>query len=394
MSRLLHTLPPLSPDYSGAASVFHDLGFLTVIHDASGCTGTYTGYDEPRWFGSTSPVFCSGLRDMDAIMGDDEKLLAKIEAALEDTRAPGAVIIGSPVPLVIGFDFKGFATLVENRNGLPVFAFPTTGLSYYDRGQREAYLAAARRLTADAPVKDPLGVNILGASALDGFDDSALDMLEDLLDSAGLKRGAIWGARSPLAEIRESGGAAANWVISAAALPLARYFRERFGIPFVAGLPIGSGETGRLLSGLAACVRGEEPAAAFTPAPECGSGEGHRTLIVGEALLCASLRSRLADEQGETDVGIATFFAEGRELLGPGDLFLDTEDDAARAVSAPELETLIADPLLEGLISGGGSPRIVPLPHRAVSGRLYDESRSSLFADAARFAAQPAGFLN
>jgi hypothetical protein len=255
----------------------------------------------------------------------------------------------------------------------------------------------ARRLTADAPVKDPLRVNILGASALDGFDDSALDMLEDLIHGAGLKRGAIWGARSPLGEIRESGGAGANWVISAAALPLARFFRERFGIPFVAGLPSGSGETERIRSGLAACVRGDEPEAVFPPAPERGGGEGRRTLIVGEALLCASLRSQLENERGETDVGIATFFAEGRELLGPGDLFLDTEDDAVRAVSAPELETLIADPLVKGLISGGASPRFVPLPHRAVSGRLYDESRSSLFArpaDTARFAAQPAGFLN
>ena len=378
MSRLLCSLPPLAPDYSGAASVFHDLRFLTVIHDASGCTGTYTGYDEPRWFGSSSPVFCSGLRDMDAIMGDDDKLLARIEAALEDTKAPGVVIIGSPVPLVIGFDFKGFSSLVERRTGRPVFAFPATGLRYYDWGQREAYLAMARRLLAEQPAREALRVNLLGASALDGLDDPALDALEGLLQGAGLRRGAVWGARSSLEEIRESGGAGANWVLTAAALPLARLLRERYGIPFVAGLPIGKGEEERILSGLAACVRGEEPAAALPPAPEGRAGEIPRTVILGEALLCSSLRSWLLAEEGEA-AGIATFFAEGKELLRPGDIFFASEDEAVRALAGPAPETIIADPLIGGL-AGKGFPRhLVPLPHRGISGRIHAESRSALF---------------
>ncbi|MDR1278657.1 MAG: nitrogenase component 1, partial [Treponema sp.] len=218
MSYMLYNLPPLAPDYSGVASVFHDLGTLTIIHDASGCTGTYTGYDEPRWFGSSSPTFSSGLREMDAIMGDDEKLLEKIRRALEDTRAPSVTIIGSPVPMVIGFDFKGFASLVESRTGLPSFGFPATGLAYYDQGQKEAYLAIAKKLLSGNPPRDRKSVNILGASAQDGFDDAALDALEALLESAGLKERTIWGARSSQEELKDSGGAGVNWVITAAAL--------------------------------------------------------------------------------------------------------------------------------------------------------------------------------
>ena len=47
---------PLAPDYSGAASALFDLGGIVVMHDASGCTGNFTGYDEPRWMGSRSAV--------------------------------------------------------------------------------------------------------------------------------------------------------------------------------------------------------------------------------------------------------------------------------------------------------------------------------------------------
>ncbi|HSV56735.1 MAG TPA: hypothetical protein VLH39_06470 [Magnetospirillaceae bacterium] len=96
MSTTLFTLPPLSPDYSGAVSVLHDMRALTVIHDASGCTGTYCGYDEPRWYDGSSPIFCSGLREFDAVLGNDEKLLAKLASAQAHVQAPFAAVIGSP----------------------------------------------------------------------------------------------------------------------------------------------------------------------------------------------------------------------------------------------------------------------------------------------------------
>ena len=83
MSKLCISLPPFAPDYSGAASALFDLGGMIVIHDASGCTGNYTGFDEPRWFGSSSAVFCSGLRHMDAVLGNDDKLIRRIAEAAE-----------------------------------------------------------------------------------------------------------------------------------------------------------------------------------------------------------------------------------------------------------------------------------------------------------------------
>ena len=45
MAKLSLWIPPFSPDYSGAAAVLFDLKTVTAMHDASGCTGTYTGYD-------------------------------------------------------------------------------------------------------------------------------------------------------------------------------------------------------------------------------------------------------------------------------------------------------------------------------------------------------------
>ena len=62
-------LPPFAPDYSGVCSALFELNGLLVIHDAAGCTGNYTGFDEPRWYGSSRAIYCSGIRKTDVVFG-------------------------------------------------------------------------------------------------------------------------------------------------------------------------------------------------------------------------------------------------------------------------------------------------------------------------------------
>ena len=93
---------PFAPDQSGAVSVLYDMGGICVICDAGGCTGNICGFDEPRWFGSQSAVFSAGLRDMDAILGRDDKLVEKLADAARMIPASFAAIVGTPVPAVIG----------------------------------------------------------------------------------------------------------------------------------------------------------------------------------------------------------------------------------------------------------------------------------------------------
>lgn len=81
MRGLRKYLTPFAPDQSGAVSVLYELGGIIVICDAGGCTGNVCGFDEPRWFQNKSAVFSAGLRDMDAILGRDDRLVAKLADA-------------------------------------------------------------------------------------------------------------------------------------------------------------------------------------------------------------------------------------------------------------------------------------------------------------------------
>ena len=89
MKGLRKYLTPFAPDQSGAASVLYDLGGILVICDAGGCAGNICGFDEPRWSGRKSAVFSAGLRDMDAILGRDDKLVQKLADAASKLAGPG-----------------------------------------------------------------------------------------------------------------------------------------------------------------------------------------------------------------------------------------------------------------------------------------------------------------
>jgi hypothetical protein len=227
-------------------------------------------------------------------------------------------------------------------------------------------------------------VNLLGASVLDGFDRAALETLEQMLETAGLALGAIWGAESKIEVLAENAGAV-NWVISAAALPLARYLEEHYSAPFAAGLPVGEKMEQRLMAALCSCAAGDSsPGGRLFPGgtmrePDAQPENG-AILVIGEALFCASLRLYLEEELGTGPVRTGTFFAQGKELLREGDCFLDSEEEAAAILRGGGIRTVIADPLVEELLapaaSSGERPRFIGVPHRAISGRLYNESRS------------------
>ena len=85
MGRFSFCLPPFAPDYSGVCGALFSLGGMIVIHDAAGCTGNYVNYDEPRWYDGGAMVYCSGLRELDAVLGNDEKLIRNICEKIELT---------------------------------------------------------------------------------------------------------------------------------------------------------------------------------------------------------------------------------------------------------------------------------------------------------------------
>ena len=143
---LIHILTPFAPDQSGAVSVFYEFGGIIVICDAGGCTGNICGFDEPRWFESKSALFSAGLRDMDAILGRDDRLVEKLADAATKLDAKFAAIIGTPVPAVIGTDYHALKRMTEKKVNLPIMTVDTDGMELYDK------MCIRDRISTEIPV--------------------------------------------------------------------------------------------------------------------------------------------------------------------------------------------------------------------------------------------------
>ena len=133
-------------DLSGACSALYELGGMTVMHDPSGCNSTYNTHDEIRWYDQDSLIYISGLNDLDAVMGNDDKLIEDITVAAGQTKPRFIALANSPVPFLNGTDFEGIARVLEADTGLPVFYIPTNGMHDYVRGGGLALERLARKM--------------------------------------------------------------------------------------------------------------------------------------------------------------------------------------------------------------------------------------------------------
>ena len=259
----------------GVCSALFELGGMTIMHDASGCNSTYTTHDEPRWYDMDSMVYISALTEMEAIMGDDEKLLGDIEDAVRELHPKFVAIAGTPIPTMTGFDFEAVAAVAEQRTGVPCFGFATTGMNTYIHGVSMAFETLAKRIVKDvekekktesltdnegqnvqvencseytdsnqngrdSTTAKKLKVNILGLTPLDFSVNGQDSSIASWLESEGFEVVSRWAMGSTLEEIAMAGEADVNLVVSASGLAAAKVLFERFGMPYAVGLPIGS----------------------------------------------------------------------------------------------------------------------------------------------------------
>lgn len=401
MKQTASIISTYSADVMGVCSALFELGGMTIMHDASGCNSTYTTHDEPRWYDMDSMVYISGISEIEAIMGDDEKLIGDIEDAASELHPAFIAIAGTPIPTMVGFDFEAVAEVIEMRTGIPTFGFPTTGMNTYIHGASMALGGIAERFV-EAPEEDPeplegrkLRVNILGLTPLDfsvnGQDGSIVRWLED----EGFEVVSRWAMGSTLDEIRRSAQADVNLVVSAAGYGAARVLFERFGMPYAIGVPAGNELPGLLADLIRIKVQefrndGQNSATFESREISIDSGvfldgstgrdgstyEQGFAAVIGEGVSSLSIASSIEMECGiPAKVLCATECPE--DILRECDRMTPDEDDII-----PELHGaayVIADPLYKPIVPQGA--KFIPLPSEAFSGRIYRDEIPDLIKD-------------
>lgn len=363
MERLWITLPALAPDYSGVCSAMFDLGGICVIHDASGCTGNYTGYDEPRWYGSSSKIFCSAIREIDAVLGRDDKLIDNVIKAGDMIQPTTYTVIGSPVPMVIGSDMKGIAYEIESRTGKPSFGFDTNGLGLYNKGISMAMTELIKRFTKKQEEKITRGINILGSNAIDfSANENAKDLVKKL-EKWNFKVIGKLMMGATIEQLENLAKAQINLVVTESGLAVAKLLKRKFGIPYVVGMPFGDNEDVHEM--LEATLLDGEDRILKDDAQE---GE---ILIVGEQVLANSIRRAIINRKPDSKVVVGTMTGLNAAIASDGDKNITSEEKMIELLDSGKYTTLVGDPLFEDLFAENSDMRIVKLPHVALSSKLY-----------------------
>lgn len=351
-------LTPFAPDQSGAASVFYELGGILVICDAGGCTGNVCGFDEPRWFGERSAIFSAGLRDMDAILGRDDRLVAKLTDAAEKIDANFAAVIGTPVPAVIATDYRALQRMCEKKTNLPILTVDTNGMELYDVGEEKAWLtlfktfagkdvASQKEASEEDDSSKKMKIGVLG---LTPHDVSDLNIEEKFRKSENENTHYIcYGMRAGIDKVKTAGSADKNLVVAPAALETAKYLEKEFGTPYEVGYPF----VDELI-------------------PELGY-ESKKILIIHQQVIANAIRQEIrtrSDEQNK-EVTVASWFMMKSELSEEGDLSLKEEKDYCKLVQNGNYDVVFADENMRGLVPGFKGT-FVNVRHFAVSGKLQE----------------------
>lgn len=381
MKQIASRISIYSADAFGICSALYELGGLCVMHDASGCNSTYNTHDEPRWYDFDSMVYISGLSEMEAIMGDDQKFIDDIVYTVKELNPNFIAMAGTPIPTMIGTDFKAIANIIEKETNIPTFGFDTTGMHSYVSGAYKAFEALAKRFLkrndkeSRAEQKESVDkegrehqnsrikVNILGVTPLDFSINKSVEAMVDLLKENNFEVISTWAMGSSLEYIKNAGDADVNLIVSYSGMGAAKYMYENLNIPYVVGTPFGKEFAKKVIEDLKEVKSTKENKISYDNRKIDKDAE---ITIVGESVMSESLAYAITKEKNKT-VNVISALETDEKLLLEGDKIAMYEDDIEKCLK--NSKTIIADPLYRPICPLDSN--FISLPHEAFSGRIY-----------------------
>ena len=368
MRQSYRIIPIYTSDVSGVCSALYELGGMVVMHDPSGCNSTYNTHDEIRWYDQDSLIFISGLTEIDAVMGNDEKFLSDIKEAAREFHPKFIALVSSPIPFMNGTDFPALAKVLEIETGIPSFAVPTNGMHDYVYGAGIAFEEIAKRFVTEKETRENYVkriVNLLGITPLDFGPIPKVEELKKNLEQYGWKIISTWAMGDTLENLSNAGNAEVNLVVSSVGLRAARALKEKYGTPYVIGTPYKE-YAERISEALEKRIR--------LPALEDrgkenlqGTGNSEKIItLIGEPVTTTSLAA-LIEKEYHYKTKVLCPLEETDGLIGSQDLKVSGEEEMENALKNAQI--VVADPLYRPICPV--ECEFYERAHIAFSGRIF-----------------------
>ena len=370
MRQSYRIIPIYTSDVSGVCSALYELGGMVVMHDPSGCNSTYNTHDEIRWYDQDSLIFISGLTEIDAVMGNDEKFLSDIKEAAREFHPKFIALVSSPIPFMNGTDFPALAKVLEIETGIPSFAVPTNGMHDYVYGAGIAFEEIAKRFVTEKEARGNYAkrtVNLLGATPLDFGPFPRVEELKNNLEKCGWEILSTWAMGDSLEDLVKAGNAEINLVMSSVGLRAAKALKEKFGTPYVIGTPYKE-----------YAERISEALEKKTPMPALEDRKGWEkntaiedwksqiVTLIGEPVTTTSLAA-LIEKEYHYKTKVLCPLEETDGLIGSQDLKVSGEEEMENALKNAQI--VVADPLYHPICPV--ECEFYERAHIAFSGRMF-----------------------
>ena len=370
MRQSYRIIPIYTSDVSGVCSALYELGGMVVMHDPSGCNSTYNTHDEIRWYDQDSLIFISGLTEIDAVMGNDEKFLSDIKEAAREFHPKFIALVSSPIPFMNGTDFPALAKVLEIETGIPSFAVSTNGMHDYVYGAGIAFEEIAKRFVTEKEARGNYAkrtVNLLGATPLDFGPFPRVEELKNNLEKCGWEILSTWAMGDSLEDLAKAGNAEINLVMSSVGLRAAKALKEKFGTPYVIGTPYKE-----YAERISEALEKKIP----MPALEDRKGWEKNTAIedwksqivtlIGEPVTTTSLAA-LIEKEYHYKTKVLCPLEETDGLIGSQDLKVSGEEEMENALKNAQI--VVADPLYHPICPV--ECEFYERAHIAFSGRMF-----------------------
>ena len=384
MRQAYRIIPIYTSDVSGVCSALYELGGMVVIHDPSGCNSTYNTHDEIRWYNQDSLIFISGLTEIDAVMGNDEKFLSDIKEAAGELHPKFIALVSSPIPFMNGTDFPALAKVLETETGIPAFAVPTNGMHDYVYGAGKALEKIAERFTGDSnelmedSIEKGIGctenrkykdhtVNLLGVTPLDFGPFPRVEELKNNLEKCGWEILSTWAMGDSLGDLVKAGNAEINLVVSAVGLRAAKALKEKFGTPYVIGTPYKE-----YAERISEALEKKIPMPALEDRKEWEKNtaiedwKSQIVTLIGEPVTTTSLAA-LIEKEYHYKTKVLCPLEETDGLIGSQDLKVCGEEEMEEALK--DAQIVVADPLYRPICPA--ECEFYERAHIAFSGRMF-----------------------
>ena len=174
-------------------------------------------------------------------------------------------------------------------------------------------------------------------------------------------------------QIENLAKAQVNLVVTESGMAAAKLLKRKYNIPYVVGMPFGNSEDVREMLE-ATLLDGEDRVL------KDKSQEGE-ILIVGEQVLCNSIRRAILCQSPESKVTVGSMFGLNQTIAAEGDKNITSEEKLIELIDSGNYTTLVGDPLFEDLLAEDSRVKHVTLPHVALSSKLYWDKMPRLLTE-------------